>query len=212
MYKMQLDKISDQATDALSPFFDTVPHTDHADGKYRLRRYSRVKRQGGDDTYCAIEGNNFTQSSEYNQFQGNVQRAFDPIPAELIKNYGFWELCSRFINTCRLPLNNIIDVHQIRIITLDEKTPVSPEGTHQDGYDCLCVAAINRVNVTGGHLLIYKEKDQDPICDLPLANGEVAYVNDKELWHGATSIERKNKDIDGHMDVFILTARYNASI
>ena len=212
MYKMQLDKLSDRAVSNLVPFFHDIPTTDHADGQYRLRRYSRVSMNPETMVYSRLDGTEFTQSSEYNTFQGDVARKFEGIPDDLISSYGFWELCSRFITTFRLPTQNVIEVHQMRVITLNDETHVSPEGIHQDGFDGICIASIDRDNVEGGHLLLYKSKDNPPIANFALESGELVYVNDRDLWHNDTPITREDTGRDGHMDVFVLTARKNATV
>tara|TARA_R110002020_G_scaffold438168_1_gene648586 strand:+ start:1858 stop:2523 length:666 start_codon:yes stop_codon:yes gene_type:complete len=209
MYKMQLDKMSDTALDKMAGVFDDLPTTSHADGKYRLRRYSRVQMSPETMVYETLDGNKFTQSSKYNNFQGDVARSFESISDDTIKGYAFWELCSRFINTFRFPLNNVVEVHQMRVITLDDETPVAPEGIHQDGYDGICIACVERHNVEGGHLLIHREKDSPPIANFALENGDLAYINDRVLWHDATTLSRKDSSQDGYMDLIILTATNN---
>jgi hypothetical protein len=62
--------LSHQATQQLMPSFSGLPHTQHADGKYRLRRYSVVKHLNGH--VVEIGPRNFVQSDEINHFQGNV--------------------------------------------------------------------------------------------------------------------------------------------
>ena len=211
MYRMQLDKMSDHCLESLSGNFDDLPTTNHADGAYRLRRYSRVHMCNESMIYKTLDGKQFTQSSSYNNFQGDVTRTFENIIEKVITSYGFWELCSRFLNSCRLPTNNVIEVHQMRVITLDNEneTHVAPEGVHQDGYDSICIASIERHNVKGGHLLVHKEKDSEAILNLALDNGELAYINDRELWHNATPISRLDPLSGGHMDLIILTATKN---
>ena len=71
MYRMQLDKMSDRCLDSLSGVFDELPTTNHADGNYRLRRYSRVRMSRETMVYETLDGKHFTQSSEYNDFQGD---------------------------------------------------------------------------------------------------------------------------------------------
>ena len=211
MYRMQLDKMSDHCLESLSGNLDDLPTTNHADGAYRLRRYSRVHMCNESMIYKTLDGKQLTQSSSYNNFQGDVTRTFENISEKVITSYGFWELCSRFLNSCRLPTNNVIEVHQMRVITLDNEneTHVAPEGVHQDGYDSICIASIERHNVKGGHLLVHKEKDSEAILNLALDNGELAYINDRELWHNATPISRLDPLSGGHMDLIILTATKN---
>ena len=43
MYLLHMDKLTSEGLDSLRPSFENVPETDHKDGKYRLRRYSKVQ-------------------------------------------------------------------------------------------------------------------------------------------------------------------------
>jgi hypothetical protein len=47
MYNLQLTQLSNHAVNELSPSFKHLPQTTHADGKYRLRRYSIVRIHNG---------------------------------------------------------------------------------------------------------------------------------------------------------------------
>ena len=200
---LQLDNISDESVESLTSSFNNLPQTEHLDGKYRLRRYSVIQCNGS----CVELGENtFIQSDEYNKFQGNVARSFEPIEPKVIESVGMLEMSCMFKSTCGLPDDQKIEVHQMRIITLDEETPVSPEGVHQDGFDYICIVGIARYNVRGGHLLAYTNQGNEPFMSLALKPGEIAVINDKNLWHNASSIEPIIGK-DGYMDAFVLTAR-----
>lgn len=200
---LQLDNISDEAVESVSYSFNALPQTEHRDGKYRLRRYSVIQCNGN----CVGLGENtFIQSDEYNKFQGNMTRSFEPIEPKTVDSIGMLEMSCMFKAACCLPDDQKIEVHQMRIITLDEETPVSPEGVHQDGFDYICIVGITRYNVTGGHLLVYSDKDDEHFMSLALKPGEIAMIDDKALWHNASNIEPVIGK-DGYMDAFILTAK-----
>jgi hypothetical protein len=200
---LKLDNISDEAVESVSYSFNGLPQTEHLDGKYRLRRYSVIQCNG---SCVGLGENTFIQSDEYNKFQGNMTRSFEPIEPKVIESIGMLEMSCMFKDACCLPDDQKIEVHQMRIITLDEETPVSPEGVHQDGFDYICIVGITRYNVTGGHLLIYKDQGDEHFMSLALKPGEVAVINDRNLWHNASSIEPVIGK-DGYMDAFILTAK-----
>ena len=199
---LQLDQISDKTVVELAQSFGNLPETSHLDGKYRLRRYSTVQCNGN---CIEIGDNTFTQSDEYNKFQGNVTRNFEAIEESVIKSVGMVEMCRMFKNICGFPENQEINIHQMRIITLDEETPVSPEGIHQDGYDYICIVGISRYNVDGGNLLLYKQQNSDPFFSVPLHPGLAAIINDRVLWHNASKI-KPVIGVSGFIDSFILTA------
>ena len=76
MRLLQLDQLTDFAVESVSPFFENLPETDHKDGKYRLRKYSLVELLMEPKMFKVLEAKSFTQSKEYNNFQGDVEREF----------------------------------------------------------------------------------------------------------------------------------------
>ena len=200
---LRLNTIGAEAIESLAPSFNNLPETNHLDGKYRLRRYSAVRCNGK----CVDTGvDTFEQSSEYNKFQGDMSRKFEPIEKSIIESDAILQICSQFNYICGFPEKQKIDIHQMRVITLEDETPVSPEGVHQDGYDYICVVGVNRYNVTGGHFLAYLNRDEEPFLSLPLRPRLMVTVNDRVLWHNASDI-KPVLGKDGYMDSFILTAK-----
>ena len=200
---LQLSRISESAVDELSPSFDNLPETDHLDGKYRLRRYSVVKCSGN----CVEAGDNtFIQSDKYNKFQGNVLRKFDPIESDVISSLGMLEICSVFTSACGLPSDQEIGIHQMRIITLEDKSKVSSEGVHQDGFDYISMVGIKRHYILGGKLLVHSDPEEKPFLSIELGAGLAVTLNDRLFWHDASNISPETES-QGHMDTFILTAK-----
>ena len=95
----------------------------------------------------------------------------------------------------------------MRVLAQDGKTLASPEGIHQDGFRRVAIVGINRENITGGELLVYRDKESKEIVEIALENGEIAILDDEKLWHNATPIQSIDKDKPGYMDVFILTTK-----
>ena len=211
-YQIRLENIDFNCIDSVRDSFNNLPHTDHLDGKYRLRRYSRI-RMGEqpeiDQTcdYIKLSQEPFNQSEDYNKHQGGMSRLFEDIEDDVVSSLGMRVMCDKFLNACGLEHDNVIEVHQMRIITPGEKTPVSPEGVHQDGYDFIAIVAIERHNITGGQALVHRTYGGKAIFESVLDSGEMLMINDKKLWHNAYAITRIHPDMQGHMDAFILTAR-----
>ncbi|MDF5436230.1 2OG-Fe dioxygenase family protein, partial [Vibrio parahaemolyticus] len=129
---LHLTQLSMAAIEQLSPSFEELPRTEHADGQYRLRRYSVVGFDNG--KVIDLNKNSFVQSSDINRFQGDVVRQFEPIEKDILTSDGFREMCELFVNANHLPNGQEIEIHQIRIRALEEETQVAPEGVHQDGF------------------------------------------------------------------------------
>ena len=206
---LHLSTISRSAAEDLSQSFGNLPETEHLDGKYRLRRYSVISCN--EESCDKLKDQTFFQSEELNKFQGGMVRKFAPIEDSVINSNGLLEIYNRFREIAGFPLGQKVDVHQMRVITQEEETQVSPEGVHQDGYDYICIVGINRHNITGGHFLGYGNKDEEPFLSLPLEAGTMVVVNDRQLWHNASTI--KSRYPIGHeagfLDSFILTMRFD---
>tara|TARA_R110000824_G_scaffold9415_3_gene42083 strand:+ start:2521 stop:3033 length:513 start_codon:yes stop_codon:yes gene_type:complete len=151
--------------------------------------------------------NTFEQGSDYNDFQGDVERTFEQIEDSTIYSEGMKELILLFKDINRLSVGTAIDIHQMRVITLHDDTQVSPEGVHRDGYDCISMVGMSRHNVAGGHLLVYSDKDGDYFLSIPLKAGQVVTLDDSKLWHNASPIQPVDPSKAGYIDAFILTAR-----
>ena len=212
-YQMRLENISFHAVDSVKDSFNRLPHTSHLDGSYRLRRYSRI-RMGEqpeiDETcdYIKLSQKPFNQSEDYNKHQGGMSRLFEDIEDDVIVSLGMREMCDKFLKASGFEYDNVIEVHQMRIITTGEKTPVSPEGVHQDGYDFIAIIGIERYNISGGQAFVHRTYGGKAIFESSLKSGEMLMINDKKLWHNANGIFRMHPDMQGYMDAFILTARH----
>tara|TARA_Y100000588_G_scaffold76092_1_gene79374 strand:+ start:280 stop:891 length:612 start_codon:yes stop_codon:yes gene_type:complete len=192
------------AIEQLSPSFEGLPRTEHADGQYRLRRYSVVGFENGQ--VVDLNKNSFVQSSDINRFQGDVVRQFEPIEKGILSSEGLREMCELFVNANHLPNGQEIEIHQMRITAIYDETQVAPEGVHQDGFDHIALVGVGRHNIMGGDIMLYSSHNQAPFFRKVLENGEVAMLADSKLWHNAVPIRSVINDQEGHMDVFVLTA------
>ncbi|MGR5069718.1 MULTISPECIES: 2OG-Fe dioxygenase family protein [Vibrio] len=201
---LHLTQLSMAAIEQLSASFEGLPRTEHADGQYRLRRYSVVGFEDGQ--VIDLNKNSFVQSSDINRFQGDVVRQFEPIEKDILLSEGFREMCELFVNANHLVDGQEIEIHQIRITAIYDETQVAPEGVHQDGFDHIALVGVSRHNIMGGDIMLYSSHNQAPFFRKVLENGEVAMLADSKLWHNAVPIRSVINDQEGHMDVFVLTA------
>ncbi len=202
---LYLTQLSAHALRQLSPSFANLPNTPHADGQYRLRRYSVI--QFCDGHVVVKDQHQFVQSVHINHFQGDVVRRFEPLLAATLRCAGLREMCQLFMDANALPNGQEIEIHQMRIAAIYDETQVSPEGVHQDGFDHIALIGIDRKNIVGGELMLYQHDHEAPFYRKVLDNGEVAMLDDHKLWHNARPIRVIEHDQEGHMDVFVLTAK-----
>lgn len=202
---LHLTQLSSAAIHQLAPSFAELPQTDHADGQYRLRRYSVIHFMHGQ--VVEVDKHDFMQTDQINHFQGNVVRRFEPLQPSTLSSDGLRELCSLFMEANMLPNGQEIEIHQMRIAAVFDETLVAPEGVHQDGFDHIAIVGIDRHNIVGGEIMLYLSSHEAPFFRKVLENGEVALLADSQLWHNACPIRAVDHQQEGHMDVFVLTAK-----
>lgn len=202
---LQLTQLSHDAVHQLAPSFSGLPKTTHADGSYRLRRYSVINMMN--EEVVETSKHNFVQSENINHFQGDVVRQFEGIEKSILHSEGMAEMCQIFMDLNHLPNGQEIEIHQMRIAAIYEETQIAPEGVHQDGFDHIALIGIDRSNIEGGELLVYKNENEEPFFRKILEDGEVAMLDDGKLWHNGKPIRLIDHDHEGHMDVFVLTAK-----
>ena len=98
---LQITHLSGEAINQLSPSFQLLPNTEHADGQYRLRRYSVIHFDNG--RVVATDKHDFVQSEQVNHFQGDVVRQFEPILDATLNSEGMREMCQLFVESNGLP-------------------------------------------------------------------------------------------------------------
>lgn len=155
---LQIAHLSQACVEELTPSFDALPHTKHADGDYRLRRYSVVTLNG--DKVVEEDQHTFVQTSDINHFQGDVVRRFEPLELNTLNSKGLLEMCQIFSEANELEDGHPIEIHQMRIDAIYDETPVAPEGVHQDGFDAIALVGIHRHNIVGGEVMLYEDSHQ----------------------------------------------------
>ena len=209
---LQIVKIDPDLIEEIKPAWHRLQQTDHTDGKYRLRKYSYVE--------CNIEDlilgkmfitdhkeYQFTQSSKYNKHQGDKVRTFDLIDGNVLHSNAMRQMVSVFQDKCSLPVRFQMNVHQVRVKCEGGATQLSPEGWHQDGYDCIAMIGIDRCNIIGGELLLSTSKTKPPFLQAVMDDGTMVIVDDSHLWHNGMAIQPIWDNKPAWMDLFIFTSK-----
>lgn len=201
---LQLRFIEQGFIEQLKPSFDNLPANPYADGAFRLRRYSVVKMIDGELVLQPAKA--FVQDDSINQFQGNIERTYENLEASLLATDGMKHLVNQFIEMSDIALDREIEIHQFRMLAIDTDTPPAPEGVHQDGFDHVCIAGVSHQNIEGGELLVYENRDAEPCFKMEIKDGMFAMVNDRQVWHNATPMNKIDDTQTGYLDCFVLTA------
>ena len=204
---LQVIKTDPTLLDRIKPSFDELEETDHADGNYRLRKYSHVLVDCEIGTHISDLGvTEFTQSSKYNQHQGGMARNFNNIDNHVLQSLAVLTMAEAFMSAVKCVVAEM-DVHQMRVRCKGGATQLSPEGWHQDGYDCVAMIGISRCNVIGGEILLSTSKTQPPFLQAVMDPGTMVIVDDSHLWHNGRSIQPLDNSKPAYMDAMVFTMK-----
>lgn len=201
---LQIGQISPAGVMDLTPSFNDLPASEYKDGEYRLRRFSHFFFKAGQLERLPTKA--FSQSSDINHFQGDVERVYEEIEDSVVNSEGFLEMFSMFKEMTSLRDEKEIEVHQMRVnAEAGRATPVAPEGVHQDGCERIGIFIIQRHNIRGGRINVHVDDHHEPFLSHKFDRGEFVVLNDRRFFHSATEIETIH-GMHGHLDVFVLTA------
>ena len=201
---LQLRFVSQSHIDAVKPSFANLPANPYADGAFRKRRYSVIKVVDGELKLQPTKA--FVQDDSINTFQGNVERTYENLEDSLLASNGMKQIVNQFREMTGISADRDIEIHQFRMLAIDSDTPAAPEGVHQDGFEHVCVCGVSHENLEGGELLVYENQQADPCFKMEIKDGMFALINDREVWHNATPMNKLDASKEGYLDCFVLTA------
>jgi hypothetical protein len=206
---LQVIKFDPELMKEIKLSFNSLPETDHADGSYRLRKYSHVECNSilGMKGVVDLGFLQFTQSSKYNKHQGGMARNFSPIDSDVLNSDIISDMVNVFRDKCSLPDQFEMDIHQMRVKCKGGATQLSPEGWHQDGYDRIAMIGVDRHNIIGGEVALSISKTASPFLSAVMDTGTMVILDDNYLWHNGRAIQPINDNEPAHMDVIVFTAK-----
>ena len=202
---------NDVALAELRPFFNDLPLDHYISGNFRRRRLSRFR--GPADNLVHLPHATFMQSGYVNQLLGNIQREYDELDEALIASASFMAFIKAIQDFFGFdPDTSILGVHQIRInCSSTEFGEPAPEGIHQDGFDYITICCVDRHQVDGAKTEFFLDPQKPAIFSKILEPGEIAYCNDRNIYHYTTPIHPAGSE-SGFRDVFVVTIRCNVDI
>lgn len=193
---------------SLQASFAALPQDPYAHERLRSRCYSRYRYDGS--TLERLSQKDFMQSSEINNYVGDVERSYEDIDINLCQNKIFIHLFKEFQARTALGHEDVIEAHQIRWHCKRKIKEPAPEGMHQDGFDYIAMFMINTYNLDGGDIMLYMDKEAAPCFRKRLEPGEFVVLNDKKMFHNAAPLVPTANEEDGHWDLIVLTANKTA--
>lgn len=191
---------------ALGASFERLPLDHYVEGSFRRRRLSRFRGSGKRLRHLRHAA--FVQNTKVNQLLGNIRRDYEELEDSLIESSAFQSFICGIQDFYGFDVNStVLGVHQIRIVcSEDQQGEPAPEGIHQDGFDFLTIACIDRQGVLGAATQLFRTPDAKPFFSEELAPGQWVHCDDRAVYHYTTPI-RPAHSTPGHRDVFVVTAR-----
>lgn len=189
-------------SDFKNKFDELTSDNNYSTTRYRLYSLLNVE----DMNNIELIGSRFLQSSTYNKSKlGNVLREYEHV--NVSKDPCFKNIVQYFVNRvyeksskkCRY-----VTAHQIRVEVQNNYVTPVPEGIHQDGYSFIAIICVNRFNIFGGESKIFSLNERE-LYSTTLYEGDILFVNDREVKHYVTNIMRTNEDTHGYRDIIVLT-------
>ena len=192
--------------------YDRLPLDDYmADlGRYRRRRYA-VYHMSDQGQNRAQHQPHF-QTANYNWLNGNVERWFQEIEAEVADSATLnaaLKMCFDLFAPMRPQVQSWhTEVHQFRIEACAEKHGLpTPEGVHRDGVDFVLVLLVKRENIVAGTTTLH-DPNGVKISEFTLTEpGDAVWIDDQRLFHGVTAVQPADPSKPAYRDVLVLTLK-----
>jgi hypothetical protein len=163
-------------------------------GRYRRRRFAAFAVADGVVTVKPRQSH--YQSRDHNALNGGIERWFMPV-TEVVTNKSFAQgilsFCTMLFDSASSPQAIVlpwhVEMHQFRIEAMPRETGMpTPEGSHRDGVDWVCVMLINRTNVSSGVTQIFDPEGR-PLGEFTLTDPlDAVFLDDRRIFHGVTPI------------------------
>jgi hypothetical protein len=168
----------------------------------RYRRFSQYKLHFAENRWQfeLLPHRPYMTFSKYNKVAGGIQRIYEPLQVDFTPQIEAMAL--------GFPLQTQddwqINVHQYRVHTRPGLAGVTvPEGAHQDGHDFVGIAVVTRRGIVGAEMtLLPLGGEGEPFYRGTMQEGEVALLNDRQMFHYVTEIVATAEA--GYRDIFVV--------
>jgi hypothetical protein len=177
-------------------------------GHYRQRRHSCfIVRDGAVEP---VPQRPHWQSLEYNALHGGIERHFEPMASEWMRERA-WQALLAGLGRCASGLIGAqpwyVEAHPFRITTTGGIGRPTPEGAHRDGVDFVAVILVARAGIKGGETRVFDAhgpSGQRFTLEEPFS---ALLLDDARVIHETTPIQPLDPAHEGHRDTLVLTYR-----
>jgi hypothetical protein len=175
-------------------------------GRYRRRRHASFEVSS--DRVQAMPHRAHWQPLSYNALHGGMQRWFEPMAAEVVKQTAWSTLLlwlGRVASAAQGDQTWFTEAHQFRIDTTDGIGRPTPEGAHRDGVNWVAVFLVGRHGIKGGETRVF---DMDSPRGQRFTLNEpwsLLLLDDSRVIHETTPIQPEFEG--GWRDTLVITLR-----
>ena len=206
----EISKLSVSDLQGITHFWEGLPRDPYLKdgGRYRFRRHASYKIK--DHHLNLVPHRAHWQSVNYNALHGGIERWFEPIQEELLKNAAWQSLLlglAHVLTSLKPVTTWFVEAHQFRIDTTDGIGRPTPEGAHRDGVDFVAVFLLSRDGIKGGETRIFDATGSAGLRFTLTQPWSVLLMNDERMIHESTPIQPVGTY--GYRDTLVLTFRSN---
>jgi hypothetical protein len=206
----EISKLSVSDLQGITHFWEGLPRDPYLKdgGRYRFRRHASYEIKG--NHLDLVPHRAHWQSVDYNALHGGIERWFEPIQEELLKNAAWQSLIlglAHVLTSLKPVTTWFVEAHQFRIDTTDGIGRPTPEGAHRDGVDFVAVFLLNRDGIKGGETRIFDAAGSAGLRFTLTQPWSVLLMNDERMIHESTPIQPLGNY--GYRDTLVLTFRSN---
>jgi len=206
----EISKLSVSDLQGITHFWEGLPRDPYLKdgGRYRFRRHASYEIK--DNHLNLVPHRAHWQSVNYNALHGGIERWFEPIQEELLKNAAWQSLLlglAHVLTSLKPVTAWFVEAHQFRIDTTDGIGRPTPEGAHRDGVDFVAVFLLSRDGVKGGETRIFDATGSAGLRFTLTQPWSVLLMNDERMIHESTPIQPVGTY--GYRDTLVLTFRSN---
>jgi hypothetical protein len=193
---------------ALQPSWNDLPPDEHMrdGGRYRRRRHACFVVE--QDSVEQVAHRAHWQPLEYNALHGGLERWFEPMRPEVVRQPVWSRLLAGLSAHCTALKGSrpwFVEAHQFRIDTTDGIGRPTPEGAHRDGVDFVAVLLVGRVGIKGGETRVFEAGGAAGLRFTMSAPWTTLLLDDARVVHESTPIQPLAAG--AHRDTLVLTFR-----
>jgi hypothetical protein len=178
-------------------------------GTRRLRRYGHFSFKPADGVTEPMPHNTFVQPDDSNPLYIQVNRDFEPLTADFIRDHllrSIFQLFGRLAAVLDDRSSWSVKVHPFRVdAAADGEGQPTPEGLHRDGVTLVTSLLVARHNAVGGESTVVDNNGHHLLTTTLSEPGTLLVGDDRRTLHGVSPIRPLDPRRPARRDVLVIT-------